>query len=139
MERQTTNHRSPPRWIAATISYAVASFAAGIALAAIESFADFIGGAPSATTIANTAITALLAGVSAGLNCALPAALVGLAFWWFRIGNLAAYVIAAIAIAGVLILSGFNFGFDEIGAVPAALVGALVFWACMRMAPRQEA
>ncbi len=93
-----------------------------------------IGPGPNLTTLLNTAFTALLAGVAAGVNCALPTALVGLAFWWFRMDNLAAYVIAALAIAGGLILAGLNVGYDEIGALPAALVGALVMWACMRLA-----
>lgn len=125
--------RPAPRWAAATVSYAIAALSAGIVLSAVENLPDLLSGGATITTGANAAIACLIYGAVAGLNLALPAIIVGLVFWWFDIDSLAATVVAAALIAGALVAAGFSV--NDLELVPAAALGGLVFWACMRMAP----
>lgn len=123
--------RPAPRWGAAAISYLVASLAGGVLLSAIENLPDMISGTAGAAGIANATIGCLVYGAVGGLNLVLPVALVGLAFWWLGVHSLAAYVGAAGVIAGALVASGLSV--NDIELIPAALLGGLVFWACMRV------
>ena len=128
--------RPAPRWGLLFAAYLLASLTAGAVMALVEYFPMLLTLTTQierSSSIQNILGSIVAYSLMAGLTGLLPALVIGLGLWWFRVDSLGAYVLAGAGVAALLIVSGFG----EISLAPAGPAAGFVFRVIMRLFRRR--